>query len=324
MNEKHPARLVLSAVTILFMAAAQSCDHIVASHPNRIALPVCACILRGAGWTVIAKPSGDATLPPGEDHFFTHTESAAIANNVNSLIDSASAKIWEPQADIALVPQIDAQGYIPVIDYPNVYQGQLYGNVAAYYADGEDVAGKCRAAWGKALIPDAVVVIIVRKLTSTGGIPIPKSGYSEYYDQVNARRQGKDLCTVPRNLTKDDTKGRYILLEDPTLLGLAAQAGHGFPYIILGHEVGHVFMLGHGDGLDNNNNGTQPPGPGDRRFDEICDPDEFLHIDVPNESIPNSPISLMNETPGYFTKLTPLQMELAQTAARLMPGASGP
>jgi hypothetical protein len=281
----------------------------------RIAIPVCACILRGAGWTVDPK---QPTAPLSSDLPFVHNENSSITSKVTALIVQTSSQIWEPQANIALVPELDATGEIPVLDFPSFDKTKPYGN--ASIRDGLDLAQQCRQAnWGRALAPGGLVVIIVRKITDIDGTEVRLSGYSADLFAVEGRRQ--DLCTVPRHLTQDDETGRYTILEDPAILGLTGTAGQGLPYIIFGHELGHDFLLDHGDGLDNDGNGTQPGTSGPRLFDLGCDLNEYNTIDFPNENILNKPTSLMRTTAGVYSNLTPLQIELARTAAPLIPGA---
>jgi len=304
---KNFPRLILHIPIIIFLVSLfQNCKD---ADPDRIALPVCACIVRGASWTI----------DPNNTKDWIHTGNSKLTNDVNQLIYQTNDKVWIPGADIAMVPQIAKDdGFIKVIDDPDLSVGKQ-GDIEATQAGGALIAGKCREAWGNSLIQDGLVIIIAHNLIYNDGQVTMFSGYSDPPDLVLARNQGKDLCSFPRNLTKDDLRGKYILIEDPKLLGLNGEAGNGLPYVVLGHEFGHVLMLGHGDGLDNDGNGALPPTNGPRLFDAYCDINEYNTKDLQANTV-----SLMDRTVGGVTTITPLQRECARTVAALLPGSNRP
>jgi hypothetical protein len=71
---------------------------------------------------------------------------------------------------------------------------------------------------------------------------------------------------------------------------------------VVGHELGHVLNLGHGNGLDDNGNGT---------FDEFCDA---------GESGRNEPRTIMYPTDAGTSLVTTLQRETGRVFARSTPG----
>ena len=291
----------------MIIAGFNSCKD---SDPNRIAMPVCACIVKGTAWTKNPNIPGD----------WVRSANATMSNMVNQIIYDANDKVWIPGANIALIPQINKEdGYIKVIDDPDQSVGQI-GDIEATPDGGKLVAGKCREAWGNSLVPDGLIIVIAHKLIFNDGTATPYSGFTEPYDAVLARNHGADLCGFPQNLNKSDVKGRYILIMDPKLLGLNGEEGNGIPYVVLAHEFGHTLMLGHGDGLDNDGNGKQAGEVGPRLFDFNCDFHEWKKYD----DQPNQPTSLMGKVSGYNLLVTPLQRECARAVAPLFPGAVGP
>jgi hypothetical protein len=133
-----------------------------------------------------------------------------------------------------------------------------------------------------------------------------------------------DLCRAPRHLTGADI-GDWVVVEDPAFIG-----GTG----TVSHELGHALMLGHGDGLDGDSNGTLPPAPGIRDFDEYCDL-RWLQGDDPLSctSLGHAAFccSIVFEHPdgagcggGPPSGITPLQAEMLRDAAFVTPGAVVP
>jgi hypothetical protein len=174
----------------------ESCNNALS---NRIALPVCACIVRGAAWTKDPNPTGNTAMVPGEGGYWIHVGNEVLTNQVNQIVYAANDKVWIPGADIAMVPQIDQRdGYIKVIDDPDPSVGK-YGDIEATPAGGRLVAGKCREAWGSSLIPDGLVLIVCRNVINNDGSKTGESGFAEPYDAVLARDGGADLCSFPRN-----------------------------------------------------------------------------------------------------------------------------
>ena len=308
LHRKAAGRHARLIILLFVIAGAVSCDN------NRIAFPVCTCAVRGSTWTIDQKPGTKIPLPTGEDNYFIHRGNTLLTSQVTDLIYSANDNAWIPGADLAMVALLDADGNIPVIDDPDVTTGK-YGAISISsigVTEGSLAAQKCREAYGKPADADDLIIIIARNLINNDGSATNESGYTENYDNIDKM----NLCNFPRNITRENTKGRYIVLDDPALY--TTSAGHGMPYVILAHELGHVLMLGHGDGLDNDNSGQLPPGNGPRLFDEYCDFPEYKKYDLAGNQR-----SLMSPVVGYNVNITSLQKELARGVASLMPGATG-
>jgi hypothetical protein len=132
--------------------------------------------------------------------------------------------------------------------------------------------------------------------------------------------RANDLCSYPRHLTRSDVLPEAsVVMVDPFFF--ASGRGTAFagadPAETLAHELGHTLMLGHGNGLDPDKDGTFPPNAGPRNFDINCDPD----AGDPNPPGFTGCGSLMNTFAGVCFTVTPLQREAARDAAVLEPGA---
>jgi hypothetical protein len=297
---------VASFLLLIILNSFINCNN---SNPDRIALPVCPCILKGTKWTAISGRQGE----------WIQTGNTDLTFKVSQVVYEANDNVWIPGADIAMVPQISDDGYIKVIDDPDLNFGDP-GDVYASDEEGSLLASKCREVWAGSIVEGGLVLIIANKIINSDGSRVGMSGYSENYKSVLARNSGLDLCNFPRNLSKNDLLNRYMIIEDPMHFGLKGEKGNGIPNVILAHEFGHVLMLGHGDGLDNDNNGKQPGENGPRLFDAYCDFNEYKQFDEQ----PTQPRSLMNMVAGGNTTITPLQRECARNVAVLLPGAAGP
>src|SRR4030095_8286332 len=104
----------------------------------------------------------------------------------------------------------------------------------------------------------------------------------------------------------------------------------------LSDVCGPPFLLGHGDGGDNDSNGTVPPGFGPRDYDTMCDslgytpgadsvPIEDFCTPIPGGACGTCPAgdSLMHSG-GLCAYLHLLQIEHAQEVAAFTPGVIGP
>src|SRR5262249_49662903 len=96
----------------------------------------------------------------------------------------------------------------------------------------------------------------------------------------------------------------------------------------LAHELGHTLLLGHGNGLDDNHDGLQPPLSGARRFDQYCDPLALNPSTLDPREDDGTPFtncvasSSVMEAHAPCNNLQPLQVDQAREVAKLLPGAS--
>jgi hypothetical protein len=332
---KFPMRLVLTLFSLIF-----------AGCEGRIVVPIRACVVKGNAWTKAADPGPNAfPPPPGEGGYFYSEGTETIDQGITDLVQGAN-KIWAPGANIAFLlityPGEDGHipnGHFPVIADPKPpgdstlpFDRSHYGDIEVKdhgTSEMEDAVHSCDAAWTRGGVnapPDTIIIIIARNFVSpTNSLPVNTVGLNTGHYKVANRNNGKDLCEVPRNLTKEDILTQYVIIVDPSLflpshLSDSRQGqGQGQPTTILAHELGHALMLNHGDGLDNDSNGIAPPDPGARRFDLDCDPVEYSKYD----EAPATKTSSLMSASGNITTITPLQRELARTAAILAPGAFG-
>ena len=157
------------------------------------------------------------------------------------------------------------------------------------------------------LDPGGITVVFAGELRAHGGGPQQLAGFtptSKIYGTTSAM---PSVCERPYHIDPQflsngdqwtvietrDSMSTHAMTQPSALVGLN-----------LAHELGHVLLLRHGDGMDND---------GDGRFDGDCDTDE---IDDPNSLAAN----LMAPFPAG-KDLTSFQRDLARAAALLIPGA---
>lgn len=235
-------------------------------------------------------------------------------------------------ADIALIAVVTERSgvkgvpVIAVID-PFHAPGEDTGDI---YSEGGDLfeaqiaAEECDRVWRKlgpgASGPVAVVAGRFVGLGLTRGVAPPPP--------FSMRRNGprwEDLCAEPRALSASDvldigpqtsSDRGWMVIQDFALFSDTQRRDED-----IAHELGHVLYVGHGDGVDNDDDGTATPGDGVRRYDEYCDPlgsGEDEQASPP----PACSASLMMPSP-CTTNLTDLQAEQARAAAAVMPGCKG-
>jgi len=277
-------------------------------------VPVRMCVLEGSALA--------AGKRPGE---------TIAGKQLLDLLESVNKDIWFPNAQIAFSSAIES-GF-PVIADPTP-SGQscgLPGDLdAAGFANGDGPFAEtaCATAWqqrypNKVGIP----IIFARDFCDSGAIKGGAAGpaaqlYVKSHKAFSGAR-GDDLCGVPRRLTGADITNQFrkpfVIIIDPARD--PAVRNH------LAHELGHNLFLGHGNGLDDNRDGTSAGRRGPRRYDEYCDPGWLRAPDntvlAEDASVPfincEQSSSLMNLT-GSCANLQPLQVETARDVARLMPG----
>ena len=294
-----------AAAGLLILPLVPACD----SDSERIRIPTRPCAVEGS-------PQAQGQRP-GE------TANGDLIQRIDD-----TRKIWAP-ANL----YFSAPPAYPVIADPSPPGSGLLGDLDAggNSTDVESAAKACQDAWAEY---DPVVkgpfVVNARAFFNGGQVlgftlGAPKALYVDGDGGPLTGQRGDDLCGSPRHLTTGDTAGQYTVLVDPDLFGAGAYAGYDYD-VALAHELGHVLFLGHGNGLDDNNDGLEPPDDGVRRYDEFCDP---LWINSPGDlspvednDAPSGTCSLMKTTGTSCRNLTPLQVEQARAVAMVTPGAS--
>lgn len=283
-------------------------------------------ILLPTRWCVIEGSPQAAGGEAGE--FVTGRELLALLQRVND-------EIWVPNARIFFRSGL-APG-IPVIADP---EPQTLPNTSEQVGDVDEslmieaklVQMACERAWAD-LDPDqrGIILVNVRRFVDQNGQVTDTRGVAPYLapslyvegGKFGSGKRGDDLCGHPRNLRVSDVTPEYVAVIDPTF--------EDDPKF-LAHELGHALLLGHGNGLDDNQDGLEPPEPGPRRYDEYCDP--LWLVPPRNEKVAEDQLtefrtceessSLMKNAlnESDCSKLRPLQVEAARAAAKLVPGAA--
>jgi len=192
-------------------------------------------------------------------------------------------------------------------------EGEIaFGNNNRVSAEMQDACEECAAAWASkpGQFIDGPVVIFVRDVTYPRGVYAPQLGIT------TPRPTNADLCLHPRFLTAADVNGSCSFVIEPNGFGYRGDQKQGSTLPVLAHELGHQLLLFHGNGLDDDLNGKQPPEAGQRLFDSECDSHEYSVIEMGA-----SGSSLMGAIAGD-RHLTSLQIELARAAALAWPNHS--
>lgn len=295
-----------------YVATVQQPYEFLLFHDDFIAVPVRWCAIEGS-----PQAQGQA---PGE---------TVAGRPLLNLLQRVNDEIWTPAAHIVFRSAI-APG-IPVIADPappedgSEQLGDVDGGFLALEPQMAQMA--CEQAWA-ALAPEqrGLILVNVRRFVNAGLLKgvAPGPNLALYVDsrKPGTGERGDDLCGQPRNLLVGDVTHEYVAVADISLENDSK---------ILAHELGHALFLGHGNGLDDNHDGLEPPQPGPRRYDEYCDP---LWLAPPeNTQVAEDQLtpftncadssSLMNLS-GSCPNLRPLQAETARAVAKLVPGALFP
>lgn len=262
-----------------------------------------------------------------------HPGDVIAGDVILDLLEAVNKDIWFPQAQIAFSTSIDT-GF-PVVTDPSP-PGPTCGALGDLRAgglaggDGPFAETECANAWeekypGRIGIP----VIFARNFCESNQIkgaaapPHPSLQVKSRLAQSGLR--GDDLCGVPKRLTAADITNQirrpFVIQIEPAMDAEARNS--------LAHEFGHNLFLGHGNGLDDNNDGKPAGtrGPSPRRYDEYCDPgylvppkDEDVAEDVGTKFQDCERSSSLMGRGAPCENLQPLQVETARGVARLMPG----
>jgi len=305
-----------------------------------IRVPVRMCAVQGS----------PATVDPMTGKLFGPDGSAWTDQYLLKVLQQADDEAWLPGADILFraQPYPFRSGHFPIIPDPRppgtgpgAGHGQL-GDIdvheSIFGADSverDEASASCQAAWeqpaqasGVAPLPGIIVINIRLFVNDEDGFTTGIDGLTPAVSSSLRRNddgaRANDLCSYPRHLpTSDVLPEASVAVVDPFFYNAAS--GTTFagadPALTLAHELGHALMLGHGNGLDPDKDGTFPPDAGPRAFDSYCDP-------LGNDQTGGDP-----NPPGYTgcgslmaigeqcATITPLQREAARDVAVLEPGA---
>jgi hypothetical protein len=245
---------------------------------------------------------------------------------------------------VSVVLTRDGMNGVPVINDPDGFQatGEQVGDIDAPSGDpfeALEAAWECHRTWNQ-LDPDmkGPVVVTVRQFVHAGptlaGASHPDFALWAAGAHPLGGRRGDDMCGEPRQLSLEDvfeidrsslthTDVGWLIIAQPNQFRDLDHRSRG-----LAHELGHVLFLGHGNGADDNSDGSPAGPPGSRRFDEYCDPLGSTTINgasFPREDVASTDTecrSIMHPR-ASCNGLTELQIEQARAAAALMPGCSG-
>jgi hypothetical protein len=241
---------------------------------------------------------------------------------------SKANEIWAPAGIlfVSVVAERDGVKGVPVIRDPDTDQtgDELPADIDAgdFSTEPWDAAMACQRAWLR--LDDSLegpIVVTVRRYFGVGLKEVFGVSSGPSPELLAGGQREEDLCSEPRNLAADDVlelDGRsdhpdvgYVTIAEPSQFFNPNHHGR-----VLAHELGHVLMLGHGNGLDDNADGSEPDASGPRRYDEYCDALSTAE-DV------EGPCNSLMEDGAPCTPLTKLQIEHARAAAAAMPGCSG-
>ena len=208
----------------------------------------------------------------------------APAGEVNRLISQVNDQSWLKHARIAFRPAV-ARG-VPVIKDPDTgpdpehslptMPGEVF--IPDFLATAETaepalVEKACEKAWQN-IDPSqkGIPVVFVRGFLNAGNTLgfVPAAAPELIQRSGIPRTSSTRLCEHPRQrlLVGDVTRVGWTLLLEPDGRDITFDKAVN----VLAHELGHTLLLDHGNGLDDDSNGTLPPASGPRRFDGYCDP----------------------------------------------------
>jgi hypothetical protein len=243
-------------------------------------VPIHACVVSGAPWA----PAGKLVT----------AKLAETMDAVNAIWKSADISFVIP-GEARLIPdpqppgmRLDAPPYVVKGQPGDIRLGDELGEHSDEFTQ---MQRSCNAAWsaGNAPSESGLTVIFIRELLRTYGELTPHGSVST---DLPSGSTELDFCASPYSISPSRMAGRWSVIGT-----FDRGVGDAPPNLAtrVAHELGHLLLLVHGDGVDEDGDGT---------WDENCDFDE-----------PNTGTSLMDEMPGRSTTITPLQRALAQAAA---------
>jgi hypothetical protein len=173
----------------------------------------------------------------------------------------AANGIWS-QAGIRFVPgHLGASTYVRVIGDPEGSPGQQgdIGLPSDYLPNDREAVtavDECKSAWGSA---GGLTLVDIRYFVNQYGVHETTLGISSPLPPSLSLMPPTRYCREPRTIKPDEEASGFSLVIDPS------EKNFGDPIEGLSHELGHLLLLVHGDGIDNNGNGP---------YDRVCDPGE--------------------------------------------------
>lgn len=254
--------------------------------------------------------------------------------NTNQTIRQATlgaGETWNAAdlAFVALVVDRDGHKGVPVIADTDDFRGpgESTGDIVAAGGDTFEAAiaaEECDRSW-RALDPAAQrpVVVVARRFVDAG-LTEAASSTPPLAVRVGGSRSD-DLCAAPRSLVGTDVLdiGPHTSVDRGWVVTqeFARFADRERRVRALAHELGHVLLLGHGNGLDDDGDGQVAGTDGPRRYDQYCD-----NLRLGEDDLADPPstcaASLMMPSP-CGDGLTPLQVEQARAAAAVLSGCTG-
>lgn len=291
----------LLAVTIVASLIALGCAN---SATTRIIIPVRTCALEGSALAGMSQDDRNSAV-------------FALFGDVNQ-------KVWSA-ANLGFLACCQD---VPVVKDTVVWRTGVLGWVARSSGfdsqEMTDEGAECAAAWaaktsstGGGGFTDGPIVILVVDISQQDVSQGSEDNDLQDVGDTSPQLTSPKLCVEPRVLTAADVSGRLTFSIEPGNLSAKPiwPQQFGVGWITLAHELGHQLLLFHGDGLDNDHNGLEPPTPGLRLFDQKCDPPEHS---VGFNSEAGSLMDFENTELNY--NLTSWQIELAREGAEVFPG----
>ena len=342
------ARVILDVTTDRTGAAVVGrCDYLVTVTapdplPSRIASPTDALTSQGGQSWLLQVPVRMCMIEGSELAGGKKAGESVNSARALSLLEAVNRDIWYPEAQIGFSTALATQ--LPVIADPSPpASGRCggTGDISVFGFGGGDTLAAvtlCEQAWA-ANAPGAlgIPIVFARNFCDSGPIlgvsAGPHPGLNVASRQAFSGKRGDALCGRPVKLTTADVvRGPsdffrpFVALVEPK--ANSSQVQFQGVRNALAHELGHNLFLGHGNGLDDNNDGRSVGRPGPKRYDTFCDPawleapDNTVLVEDKGRPFVNCRTSgsVMGESAGCSV-LQPLQVETARGVAPFLPGA---
>lgn len=288
-------------------------------------------------WCVMEGSSESGGRSPG-DLVSTHRLDGDALLGANEVWSAANIGF------VQVVGEQEGTKGVPLIEDTDEFlsEGEDVGDIDSPSGDPFEAlqaVGTCQLAWTRldAEVKGPIVVTAGRFVHA--GLTLAGASHPEFGLWVSGAhplggQRGDDLCGDPRSLEPSDVlelDGSSLTHSDVGWLVIAEPGqfrGVEHRSHVLAHELGHVLLLGHGNGIDDNGDGDEAGVEGIRRFDQYCDPlgstsvnDAELPVEDVQAAEPDC-ISIM-QAHAACSALTALQIEQARAAAALMGGCQG-